>query len=82
MLIPTEQWRQFNKTLRCTGLFFLVDRYRTLHYNKGMSTQKHTTKTAEKSRIFSQVKLEKDATKWVDWYLNCCYNSGLTTQRG
>jgi hypothetical protein len=48
MLILTEQWRQFNKTLRCTGLFFQVDRYRTLHYNKGMSTQKHTTKTAEK----------------------------------
>jgi uncharacterized protein YqkB len=47
-----------------------------------MSTPKHTTKTAEKYRIFLQVELEKDATKWVDCYLNTCYNSGLTTQRG
>jgi uncharacterized protein YqkB len=47
-----------------------------------MSTPKHTTKTAEKYRNFSQSKLEKDATKRVDWYRNCCYNSGLTTQRG
>jgi uncharacterized protein YqkB len=47
-----------------------------------MSTPKHTTKTAEKYRIFLQVELEKDATKWVDCYLNTCYNSGLTTHRG
>jgi RNA polymerase-binding transcription factor DksA len=26
--------------------------------------------------------LEKLASKWVDWYLNCCYNSGISTQRG
>jgi hypothetical protein len=61
---------------------FEVDRYRTLHYNTLMSTPKHTTKTVEKCRNFSQIELEKDATKWVDHYLNCCYNSGLTTQRG
>jgi hypothetical protein len=30
----------------------------------------------------SQPKLEKLAPEWVDRYLNCCYNSGLTTQRG
>jgi hypothetical protein len=47
-----------------------------------MSTQKHTTITAEKYRMFSQVELEKDAAKRVDCYRNRCYNSGLTTQRG
>jgi hypothetical protein len=70
------------KTLLHVGFFFGVDRYRTLRYNKHMSTPKHTTNSAEKYRNFSQIELEKDATKWVDCYLNCCYNSGLTTQRG
>jgi hypothetical protein len=27
-------------------------------------------------------KVVKSVVKWVDCYLNCCYNSGLTTQRG
>jgi uncharacterized protein YqkB len=47
-----------------------------------MSTNALTLKTAEKSRIFSQLELEKDATKWVDCYLNTCYNSGISTKRG
>jgi hypothetical protein len=54
-----------------------------MRYTTGMSTKQALThKTAEKCRNFSQIKLEKDASKTVDWYRNCCYNSGLTTQRG
>jgi hypothetical protein len=48
-----------------------------------MSTkQALTLKTAKKCRNFLQIELEKLASKTVDWYRNCCYNSGLTTQRG
>ena len=53
-----------------------------MRYNTLMSTKALIHKTAEKSRNFSQVELEKDASKTVDWYRNRYYNSGLTTQRG
>ena len=35
------------KTLLHVGFFFGVDRYRSLHYNKGMSTQKPSPATLQ-----------------------------------
>jgi len=51
------------KTLHVVGFFFEIDRYRALHYNTLMSTQKHMLtklqQELESSSQKSQFELEK-----------------------